>query len=59
MKFLIKNKLSKVPSDLWTDIDSRLGKIFMMIPEKAFARLLVMTRWLALTISSQRKTCIF
>ena len=44
MKFLIKNKLSKVPSDLWTDIDSRLGKIFMMIPEKAFARLSVMTR---------------
>ena len=44
MKFLIKNKLSKVPSDLWTNIDSRLGNLFMMIPEKAFARLLVMTR---------------
>ena len=43
MKFLIKNKLSKVPSDLWTDIDSRLGKMFTMIPEKAFACLLVMT----------------
>ena len=59
MKFLIKNKLSKVPSDLWTDIDSRLGKMFTMIPEKAFACLLVMTHWLALTTSSQRKTCIF
>ena len=24
-----------VSSDLWTDIESRLGEIFMMIPEKA------------------------
>ena len=32
-----------VSSDLWTDIDSRLGEIFMMIPEKAFAGLSVMT----------------
>ena len=32
-----------VSSDLWTDIDSRLGELFMMIPEKAFAGLSVMT----------------
>ena len=32
-----------VTSDLWADIDSRLGEIFMMIPEKAFAVLSVMT----------------
>ena len=30
-------------SDLWTDIDSRLGETFMMIPLKVFATLLVMT----------------
>ena len=29
-------------SNLWTDIDSRLGVIFMMILEKAFAGLSVM-----------------
>ena len=32
-----------VSSDLWTDIDSRLGDIFVMIPKKAFAGLSVMT----------------
>ena len=32
-----------VSSDLWTDTDSRLGKIFMMFPEKAFAGLSVLT----------------
>ena len=32
-----------VSSDLWTDIDSRLREIFVMIPEKAFAGLSVMT----------------
>ena len=32
-----------VSNDLWTDIDSRLGEIFMIIPEKAFAGLSVMT----------------
>ena len=41
VKFLIIDKLSMVSSDLWTDIDSRLGEIFMMIPEKAFAGLSV------------------
>ena len=28
-----------VSSDLWTDIDSKFGEIFMMTPEKAFAGL--------------------
>ena len=32
-----------VSSDLWTDIDSRLGEIFMIIPEKAFPGLSAMT----------------
>ena len=40
MKFLIIDELSMVSSDLCTDIDSRLGEIFM-IPEKAFAGLSV------------------
>ena len=29
--------------DLWIDIDSRFGEIFMMIPKKPFAGLSVMT----------------
>ena len=33
MKFLIINELSMVSSDLWIVIDSRFGKIFMMISE--------------------------
>ena len=32
-----------VSSDLWADIDSRLGEIFMMIPKKAFSDLSDMT----------------
>ena len=32
-----------ISSDLWTDVDSRLAEIFMLIPEKAFAGVLVMT----------------
>ena len=32
-----------VSSDLWTDIYSRLGKIFIMLPEKAIVGLSVMT----------------
>ena len=32
-----------VSSDLWRYIDSRLEEIFMMIPEKVFAGLAVMT----------------
>ena len=37
VKLLIIDKLSMVSSDLWTDIDSRLGEMLIMIPEKAFA----------------------
>ena len=43
VKFLIIDELSIVSSDLWIDIDLSLEKIFMMIPEKAFAGLSVMT----------------
>ena len=43
VKVLIIDELSMVSSGLWTDIDSRLGEIFMMIPEKAFVGLSVMT----------------
>ena len=43
MKFLIIDKLSMVPSDLWTNIGSQLGEIFITIPEKAFDGLSVMT----------------
>ena len=43
VKFLIIDELSTVSSDLWTDIDSRLGEIFMAIRQKAFAGLSVMT----------------
>ena len=32
VKFFIIDELATVSSDLWTDIDSRLGEIFMMIP---------------------------
>ena len=39
---MIAHELSMVSSDLWTDIDSSLGQIFMMIPEKAFAGISVM-----------------
>ena len=50
MKLLIIDELSMVSSDLWTDIESRLGEIFMLIPEKAFAGLSVMAvaEWLQL-----------
>ena len=41
---LIVDELSMLLRDLWTNIiDSRLGKIFMIIPEKALADLSVMT----------------
>ena len=39
---LLIDELSMVSSDLWTDIDSRLGEISLMIPEKALAGLSVM-----------------
>ena len=42
VKLITIDKLSVVSNDLWTDIDSRLGEIFMMIPEQAFAGVSVM-----------------
>ena len=42
MKLLIIDEISMASSDLWTDIDPRLGEIFIMIPEKAPAGLSVM-----------------
>ena len=41
--FLITDELSMVSSDLCTDVHSRLGEMFMMIPEKEFGCLSVMT----------------
>ena len=41
-----------VSSDLKTDIDSRMGEIFMMIPEKALASLSVNCKRFSLTASS-------
>ena len=46
VKLLIIDEISMASSDLWTDIDSRLGEIFIMIPEKP-------------TTSSHMKTYIF
>ena len=43
MKFLIIDKFSMESSDLWTDIDSRLGEILMVLREKEFAGLSVTT----------------
>ena len=43
MKLLIIDEPSMVSSDLWTNIEPDLGKIFMMIAEIAFAGLSVMT----------------
>ena len=37
VKLFTIDELSMVSSDLWTDIDSRLGEMLIMIPEKAFA----------------------
>ena len=48
-----------VSSDLWTDIDSRLGKIFMMIPEIALAGLSVMTVVDLLQLPPVRRKFIF
>ena len=43
LKLVILDELSMVSSNLWTDVDSMLGEVFMMIPEKAFAGLPVIT----------------
>ena len=40
---MIIHELSIVSGGLWTDNDSRLGEIFMMVPEKVFAGLSVVT----------------
>ena len=40
---IIIDELSMVSNNLSTDIDSRLGEKFMMIPEKVFADLTVIT----------------
>ena len=48
-----------VPSDLWTDIDSRLGEIFKMIRENAFAGLSLMTVLDLLQLTPVRGTLIF
>ena len=40
---MIVHELSIVSGGLWTDNDSRLGEIFMMVPEKVFAGLSVVT----------------
>ena len=36
-KSLVIDELSMVSSELWTDVDSRLREMFMMIPAKAYA----------------------
>ena len=59
MTFLIIDELSMVSSDLWTDIDSRLGEIFMMIPEKTFAALSVMTVADLFQLTQVREKLIF
>ena len=43
VNFLIIDKLSMISSDLWTDVEPRLGETFMMNPEKVFVGLSVMT----------------
>ena len=43
VEVLIKDELSIISSNLWTDIDSRLEEIFVMIPENEFAGLSVTT----------------
>ena len=48
-----------VSSDLWTDIDSRLGEILMMIPEKAFGGLSIMTVADSLQLPPVRGKLIF
>ena len=42
LKLLIKYELSTVLVELWIDIVSRVGEIFIMIPEKVFTGLAIM-----------------
>ena len=59
VKLLIIDELFMASSDLWTDIDSRLGERFTMIPKKAFAGLPVMTVADFLQLPSVRGKLIF
>ena len=59
IKLLIIDELFMVSSDLWKGIDLRLGQIFMMIPEKAFAGLSVMTVADFLQLPPVRRKLIF
>ena len=43
VKSLITDELPMLLSDLWTNIDSRLGEVFMTILQNAFAGLSVTT----------------
>ena len=42
VKFLIIDEVFVLSSDIWIDIDSRLGETFMMIRVKTFASLSLM-----------------
>ena len=55
----IIDELFMVSSDLSTDINSSLGEIFMMIPEKAFAVLSVTTVTELLQLPPFREKLIF
>ena len=59
MNCLIIDELSMVSSDFWTDINSKMGEIFMMIPEKAFAGLSVVTIADLLYLSPVRENSYF
>ena len=59
VKFLIIGEISMVSSDLWTDIESRLRGIFMMIPEKVFSGILAMTIADLLQLPLVREKLIF
>ena len=59
VKFFIIDELSMVSSNLWTGIDSRLGEIFMMILEKVFAALSVLTLADLLQLTPVRGKLIF
>ena len=59
VKLLIIDELSMVSNDLRTDIDSRLGEIFAVIPKKEFCGLSVMTVVDLLQLPSIRGKLIF
>ena len=59
MNFLVMDMLFMISSDLWTDFDSRLGEIFIIIPETLFAGLSVMAVGKFLQIVLVRKKVVF